>query len=155
MLADKTNFGLLQGPSILIDKTNFDLVLCKHANFYRFEERSSNWSVRRISVFLCFLLVNQRHTSVITVYNHTVTNIENSVQVTVYNRTVTNIGNTVRAVHSCNSWFECILHKKKIKPSCSIMLLLVSYFEHAIYCGKYCLDVHFPINVYAEIEIYR
>ena len=45
--------------------------------------------LKRISVFLCFSLVNQRHTSCITVYN----------------RTVTNIKNTVRAVHSCNSWF--------------------------------------------------
>ena len=38
-----------------------------HANLYRFEETSSYWSVKRISVFLCFWLVNQRHTSGITV----------------------------------------------------------------------------------------
>ena len=75
---------------MLVDKTNFGLVLYKHANLYRFEKTSSYWSVKRISVFLCFSLVNQRHTSGITVYNRTVTNIEN----------------TVRAVHSCNSWYS-------------------------------------------------
>ena len=62
-----------------VDKTDFGLVLYNHASFNR---------LKRISVFLCFSLVNQRHTSCITVYNRTVTNIEN----------------TVRAVHSCNSW---------------------------------------------------
>ena len=79
----------LHGPPMLADKANLGLVLYYHANFYRFEETSSYWSVGRISVFLCFSLVNQRHTSGITVYNRTVTNIEN----------------TVRAVHSCKSWF--------------------------------------------------
>ena len=73
---------------MLVDKTNFGLVLYNHANFYQFEELSSYWSVARISVFLGFALVNQRHTSVITVYKCTVTNIEN----------------TLRAVHSCNGW---------------------------------------------------
>ena len=73
--------------------TNFGLVLYKHVNFYQFEETSSYWSVERISVFVGFSLVNQRHTSVITVYNRTVTNIENS----------------VRAVHSCNSWLKIAL----------------------------------------------
>ena len=37
---------------------------------------------------------------------------------TVYNRTVTNIENTVRAMHSCNSWFNdswCIKLEKKTK----------------------------------------
>ena len=72
---------------MLVDKTNFGLVLHNHANFYWFEETSSYWSVKRISVCLCFSFVNQRHTSGITVYNRTVINIEN----------------TVRAVHSCNS----------------------------------------------------
>ena len=48
----------LHGPLILVDKTNFDLVLNNHADFYRFEETSSYWSVKRISVFLCFSLVN-------------------------------------------------------------------------------------------------
>ena len=53
-----------------------------HANVYRFEETSisSYWAVKRISVFLYFSLVYQRHTSRITVYNHTVTNIENTLR---------------------------------------------------------------------------
>ena len=98
MLVDKTNFGLLHGPPMLVDKTNFGLVLFNHANFYRFEETSSYWSVKRISVFLCFSLVSQRQTCSITVYNRTVTNIEN----------------TVRAVHSCNSCFLIIVHTMSI-----------------------------------------
>ena len=69
----------LHGPPMSVDKTNFYLVLFNHANFYRFEEASSYWSVKRISVFLCFSLVNQQHTSGVTVYNCTVTDIENSV----------------------------------------------------------------------------
>ena len=75
-----------------VDKTDFGLVLYNHANFYRFEEISTYWSVKRISVFLCFSLVNQRHTSCIPVHNCTVTNIEN----------------TVLAVHRCNSCFHFI-----------------------------------------------
>ena len=63
---------------MLVDKTNFGLVLYNHANFYRFEETSSYWLVKRISVFLCFSLANQWHTSGITVYNRTVANIENT-----------------------------------------------------------------------------
>ena len=74
---------------MLVDKTNFGLVLYYHIYFYRFDEPSSYWSVKRISVFLCFSSVNQWHNS----------------GVTVYNRTETNIENTLRAVHSCNSWF--------------------------------------------------
>ena len=66
----------LHGPRMFVDKTNFGLKIYNHANFYRFEKTSSYWSVKRISVFLCFSLVNQRHTSGITVYNRTVTNIE-------------------------------------------------------------------------------
>ena len=31
----------LHGPSMLVDKTNFGLVLYNYANFYRFEESSS------------------------------------------------------------------------------------------------------------------
>ena len=58
---------------MLVDKTKFGLALYNHANFYQFEETSSYWSVKRISVFLCFSLVNQRHTSGITTYNRTVT----------------------------------------------------------------------------------
>ena len=83
---------LLHGPPMMDDMTNFGSVLYNHANFYRFGETSSYWSVTRQSVFLCFSLVSQRHTSIITVYNGTVTNIEN----------------TVQAVHSCNSWFESL-----------------------------------------------
>ena len=84
----------LHDPVMLVDKTNFGLVLYNHANFYRFEKTSSCWLVKRISVFLCISLVNQCHTSGITVYNRTLTNIEN----------------IVRAVHSCNSWFLYLLH---------------------------------------------
>ena len=73
---------------MFVDKTNFGLVLYNYADFYRFAETSSYWSVKWISVFLCFSLVNQRYTSGITMYNRTVTNIEN----------------TVRAMHSCSSW---------------------------------------------------
>ena len=58
---------ILHGPPMSVDKTDFGLVLCNHANFYRFEETSSYWSVKRISVFLCISLVNQRHTPCITV----------------------------------------------------------------------------------------
>ena len=78
----------LHGPPTLVDKTHFGLVLYDLAYFYWFEEKSCYWSVKLISVFLCFSLVNKRHTSCITVYNLTVTNIKN----------------TVRAMHSCNSW---------------------------------------------------
>ena len=87
-------FGLLHGLPMLADKTNFGLVPYNHANYYRFEESSSykNLSVKRISVFLCFSSVKPQHTSTITVYNSTVTNIEN----------------TVRALHSHNSWFAII-----------------------------------------------
>ena len=67
---------LLHGPPMLVDKTKSGLVFYNHASFYRFEETSSYWLFDRISVF-CFSLVNQRHTSGITVYNRKVTNIEN------------------------------------------------------------------------------
>ena len=83
---------LLHGLPMMVDMTNFGSVPYNHANFYRFGETSNYWSVTRQLVFLCFTLVNQQHTSTITVYNGTVTNIEN----------------TVRAVHSCNSWFESL-----------------------------------------------
>ena len=85
----------LHGPPMSVDKAGFGLVLYNHAYFYRFEETSTYWSVKRISVFFCFSFVNQRHTSCIIVYNRTMTNVEN----------------TVRAVHSCNSW----LNKKSQK----------------------------------------
>ena len=81
---------------MLVDKTNFGLAIYNHANFYQFEERASYWSVKRISDFLCFSLVNQPYTSGITVYN----------------RTVTNVGNTGRTVHSCNSWFDYMCNYK-------------------------------------------
>ena len=42
----------LHGPPMLVDKTNFGLVIYNNANFYRFEELSSYWSVKRKSVFL-------------------------------------------------------------------------------------------------------
>ena len=80
---------VLLGPQMLVDKTNVGLLIYNHANFYRFEKISSYWSVKTNISFLCFSLVNQRHTSGITVYNRTVTNIEN----------------TVRAVHS---WFRIV-----------------------------------------------
>ena len=48
----------LHGPRMLVDEINSGLVIYKHANFYRFEETYSYWSVKRISVFLCFSLVN-------------------------------------------------------------------------------------------------
>ena len=85
----------LHGPPMLVDKTNFGLVFYNHANFYRFEKTSCYWAVKRISVFPCFSLVNQRHTAGITVYNGTVTNIEN----------------TMRAVHKCNGWLVEALQK--------------------------------------------
>ena len=75
-------------------------MLYNHANFYRFEDTSSYWSVKRTSVSLCFSLVDQRHTSCIAVYNRTVTNIEN----------------TVRAVYSCNSWFLQLICTNDFRP---------------------------------------
>ena len=78
----------MHGPPMLVDKTNFGLVLYNHTNFYRFEETPSYCFVKRISIFLCFSLVNQWQTSSITVYNQTVTSIEN----------------TVRVMHSCSGW---------------------------------------------------
>ena len=86
-LRKPTHLNRLHGSPLLVDKTKFGIVHCNQTNFYRFEESSSYRSVKRISVFLFFSLVNQWHTSGIAVYN----------------RTVTNIGNTVRAVHSCFS----------------------------------------------------
>ena len=83
-------FTGLHGPPKSADKTDFGLVIYNHANFYRFGETSRYWSVKQMSDFLCFSLVNQRHISCITVYNRIMTNIEN----------------TVRAVHSCNNWFS-------------------------------------------------
>ena len=38
-------------PASVADKTIFGLVLYNSANFYRFEESSSYWSVKGISVF--------------------------------------------------------------------------------------------------------
>ena len=95
----RCDWPLLHGLPMLVDKTNFGLVLYNHANFYRFEKTSSYWSVERISVFLCFSLVIQWHTSGITVYNRTLTNIEI----------------TVRAMQSCNSLFIFILVIYKYK----------------------------------------
>ena len=50
---------LLHGPPMLVDKTNYGLVIYNHDNFYFFEETSSYWLVKQISVFLSFSLVNQ------------------------------------------------------------------------------------------------
>ena len=56
------NFTLLHGPPMLVDNTNFGLVVYNHANFYRFEETSSYWSVKRISVFsLLFIGHSVKH----------------------------------------------------------------------------------------------
>ena len=55
---------------MLVDKTNFGSVLYNHANFYRFKETSSYWLV-----FLYFSLVNQLHTSAVTVYNRRVARV--------------------------------------------------------------------------------
>ena len=38
----------------LVDKTNFGLAINNHANFYRFEETSSYWSVKQIEMFVRF-----------------------------------------------------------------------------------------------------
>ena len=39
---------------MLVEKTNFGLVLYNHANCNQFEETSSYWSVEGISVFSAF-----------------------------------------------------------------------------------------------------
>ena len=79
---------LLHGPPMLVEKTNFGLVLYNYANFYPFEETSSYWLVKEYQFFSAF---------------HWATS---DTSITVYNRTVTTIENTVQAVHSCNSWFS-------------------------------------------------
>ena len=46
----------LHGPPMSVDKTDFGLVLYNHANFNRFEETSSYWSVEtNISFSLLFI----------------------------------------------------------------------------------------------------
>ena len=57
---------------MLVDKNNFGLVIYYHANFYRFDEISSYWALKRMSFFLFLSLVNRQHTSGITVYTVTV-----------------------------------------------------------------------------------
>ena len=111
-------FYKLHGPPMLVDKTNFGLVFHNHANFYLIEKTSSYWSVKRISVFLCFSLVSQRHTCSITVYNRTATNIEN----------------TVRAVHSCNSRFVPVFSANKDGPS-SKQIKRISSEENCLQAG--------------------
>ena len=96
---------LLHGPPLFVDKTNFDLKLYTHANFYRFEESFSYCSVKRISVLLCFSLVNQRHTFSITVYK-------------------SNIENIVRAVHNCNRLFFIITFKVLLSLSAVLEMRL-------------------------------
>ena len=61
---------------MLVDKTKFGSVLYNHANFYRFDQLHDD------QFFSAFHW---------------------SSAITVYNRTVTNIENNMRAVHSCNS----------------------------------------------------
>ena len=46
-----THLNRLHGSPMLVEKTKFGIVLCNQTNFYRFEESSSYWSVKRISVF--------------------------------------------------------------------------------------------------------
>ena len=38
----------LHSPLMLVDKTNFGLVIYNHTSFYPFEEPSSYWSVKQI-----------------------------------------------------------------------------------------------------------
>ena len=44
----------LHGLQILIDKTNFGLLIYNHANFYWCDKPSIYWSVKGISVFSAF-----------------------------------------------------------------------------------------------------
>ena len=62
---------------MLVDKTNLGLVLYNHDNFYRFDELSSYWLVKTNISFSVFFIGQPGHTSGITVYNRTVTYIEN------------------------------------------------------------------------------
>ena len=65
---------------MLVDKTSFGSVPLITPTFIALGEKSKYWSFKRISVFLCFLLVSERLSSFgITVYNRTVTNTENTV----------------------------------------------------------------------------
>ena len=121
-------FLRLHGPPMLVDRTNIGLVLCNHVNFYRFEETSSYWSVELISVFLCFSLLNQRHTSVITVYNRTMTNIEN----------------TVRAVQSCNSWFYFVVCVSNFFQCLGSVVLCPGYTVDA---NKYFIKFRITIDL--------
>ena len=139
---------------MLVDKTNFGLVLYNHANFYRFEETSSYWSAKRISVFLCFSLVYQRHTSGIML-------------TVVFSRKVTNIENTVRAVHSCNSWFTNIILAPTSRASNTCLgtsLKLRPYLAHLArraivsYCHINASGVRRPStldNKYSNIFFYK
>ena len=47
-------YGKLHGPPMLVNKTNFCLVLYNHANFYQFEESSSYCSFNEFHVFSAF-----------------------------------------------------------------------------------------------------
>ena len=44
------NIWLLHGPPMLVDKTSFCYVPYNYANFYRFEESSSYWSVKVVII---------------------------------------------------------------------------------------------------------
>ena len=98
---------------MLDGKTNFGLVHINHANFYRLEESYSYWSVKRISVFLCFSLVFERHTSGITVYNHTV-----------------NISKTGR---SCNTLFYTLFYTLLLKFFAEENMVMYNGFRKAEY----------------------
>ena len=93
---------------MLVDKTNFGLMLYNHANFYRFGETSNYWSVKRKAVFLCYSLINLRHTPGITVYNRTVTNIENTVP-------------CIAAIAGIFAYFSCYLLVIECKM-CNVMV---------------------------------
>ena len=91
--------SLFRGPPMLVDKITSGLMLFNPTNFYQFEEISSYWLVRQISVFSLFFIGQP------------------AIHITVYNRTLTNIENTTRAVHSCNSWFKLFESVSTGEPS--------------------------------------
>ena len=56
LLASRELASELHGSSMSVNTDyHFGLVLYNHANFYRFEETYSHWSVKRISVSLLFI----------------------------------------------------------------------------------------------------
>ena len=67
----------LHGPPMSVDKTDFGLV---SINTLTFIGLMKHLVIGRLNEYQFFsaVLVNQRHTSCFTVYNRTVTNIENT-----------------------------------------------------------------------------